>query len=296
VQTRDEQYRIPVKTKTYRITGVLVAFLIFGLIFIFRTTWENWLRENFSSWRYPGLVLGDSSLWKIGARSAGGKPIYFCEISSGKQVILVIGSIHGDERVTSDIVAKLADSCSHWKRESLENTLVFIPIANPDGYKLRLRTNANKVDINRNFPTKDWIPTSKADRYFPGPRPASEPETEFIMSLISQYSPRLIISVHMPLNMINYDGPAEDVANGMSLLNGYTVRKSIGYETPGSLGTYAGAERNIPVITLEVPDAPFEVVWQQNRQALFWALTDRGVPRGAESLSDPTSSNKPPQK
>lgn len=263
------------KKRTYKIAGLITVVLFVVLVFASRTTWVNWFREGTSTPGYPDLNLVDTCLWKIGATSAGGNPIRYCEIGSGINVILVIGCIHGDERVSGAVVAKLADSCSRSKPDSTDNKIVLLPIANPDGYKLKQRTNANKVDINRNFPTRDWNALSKADRYYPGPRPSSEPETKFIVNLISKFNPRLIVSVHMPLNMINYDGPAEVLANKMSALNGYSVHKSIGYETPGSLGTYAGVERGIPVITLELPDAPFEAVWPQNRQALFAAIRDR---------------------
>ncbi|MBY0385631.1 DUF2817 domain-containing protein, partial [bacterium] len=32
----------------------------------------------------------------------------------------------------------------------------------------------------------------------------------------------------------------------------YKIEETIGYPTPGSLGTYAGIERNIPTLTYEI--------------------------------------------
>ncbi|MEO8168307.1 MAG: M14 family zinc carboxypeptidase, partial [bacterium] len=116
------------------------------------------------------------------------------------------------------------------------------------------RTNARGVDINRNFPTKNWSPVAANNRYSPGPSPSSEPETRLVMDLIAQYEPRLIISIHGDLHMINYDGPAKEIAERM---------------TPGSLGTYAGVERNIPIITLELPPVGIDEAWEQNREALL---------------------------
>jgi len=54
--------------------------------------------------------------------------------------------------------------------------------------------------------------------------------------------------------------------------NGYPVSASIGYPTPGSLGTYAGVERKIPIITLELPRVDAEGGWEQNRSALLWVV------------------------
>ena len=38
------------------------------------------------------------------------------------------------------------------------------------------------------------------------------------------------------------------------MIMNYPVEESIGYPTPGSFGTYAGVERNIPTITLEMDE------------------------------------------
>ena len=144
------------------------------------------------------------------------------------------------------------------------NKLLFIPCLNPDGMQLNQRTNANGVDLNRNFPTKNWgEDTSKAGsnpaNYFGGPSPASEIETKFVVDIIEEYNPKLIISLHAPYKIVNYDGPAEEIAQKISNIIGYPVEASIGYPTPGSFGTYCGVERNIPTITLELDeDIPVE--------------------------------------
>ena len=53
---------------------------------------------------------------------------------------------------------------------------------------------------------------------------------------------------------MNYDGPARELADRISDIMDYPVEESIGYPTPGSFGTYAGVERNIPTITLEMDE------------------------------------------
>jgi protein MpaA len=68
----------------------------------------------------------------------------------------------------------------------------------------------------------------------------------------------------------NFDGPAEELARRMADKNGYPVRKSIGYPTPGSFGSWAGLDRQIPTITLELPhDQDGESAWSDNRDALL---------------------------
>ena len=130
---------------------------------------------------------------------------------------------------------------------------LFIPCLNPDGLQLGQRTNANGVDLNRNFPTKNWELTEK-NEFFGGEQPASEIETQFVIDIINAYQPETILTLHAPYKVVNYDGPAQDLAEQISEIINYPVEASIGYPTPGSFGTYAGIERQIKTLTLELDE------------------------------------------
>jgi protein MpaA len=62
----------------------------------------------------------------------------------------------------------------------------------------------------------------------------------------------------------------------MSKYNGYPVEGDIGYPTPGSLGTYYGKERDIPVITLETWYDTGEKAWQENAPGLKAVISAYG--------------------
>lgn len=159
--------------------------------------------------------------------------------------ILVVGVVHGDEPQGEDLINRYL--------AANESGMLFIPSLNPDGKQLGRRTNSNGVDINRNFPTKNWELTEK-NNYFGGETPASEIETKFLAEVIEEYKPKLILTLHTPYKIVNYDGPAKKISEKISEIIGYPVEESIGYPTPGSFGTYAGVERNIPTITLEMDE------------------------------------------
>ncbi len=160
--------------------------------------------------------------------------------------ILIIGVVHGDEPQGEELITRYLD-------KNGDSNLLFIPSLNPDGKILKTRTNAKGVDINRNFPTKNWELTEK-DNYFGGESPASEIETKFLVDIIDEFKPSAIITLHTPYKIVNYDGPAEELAEVISKIIDYPVEASIGYPTPGSFGTYVGVERNIPIITLEMDE------------------------------------------
>lgn len=184
-------------------------------------------------------------------------------------VLHLYSGMHGDEPEAVEFLNKF------WKAELLNRnlrnlTIIYFPEINPDGLKASTRGNANGVDINRNFPSRNWEPSSKEKKNFPGERVASEPETKAVMSLIDQFPPDAIISFHTWIPQVNFDGPAEKLSKLISEANGYVVTEHIGYPTPGSLGAYAGHDRNIPVVTLELPEhVAVAKYWERNSKALW---------------------------
>lgn len=160
--------------------------------------------------------------------------------------VLVIGVFHGDEPQGKFLIEE-------YLKENNDSRLLFIPCLNPDGMAQNTRTNANGVDLNRNFPTKNWELTEK-NEFFGGACAGSEIETRFIMKIIEKYNPHLILTLHAPFKVVNYDGDAEKISEKISQIINYPVEPSIGYPTPGSFGTYAGIERKIPTITLELDE------------------------------------------
>ena len=160
--------------------------------------------------------------------------------------VVVIGCFHGDEPQGKYLIEKYLET-------KQDTNLLFIPCLNKYGYEHNVRTNINGVDLNRNFPTKNWI-LSKKDNFYGGKEPASEEETRFIIDIIEKNKPKLILTLHAPYKVVNYDGPAKEIAEKISAIINYPIEESIGYPTPGSFGTWAGIERKIPTITLELDE------------------------------------------
>ena len=160
--------------------------------------------------------------------------------------ILVIGCFHGDEPQGKFLIEKYLEKNSGTK-------LVFIPCLNEYGFEHNVRVNENGVDLNRNFPTENWELTEQ-NEFFGGVTPASEKQTRFVIEIVEGIKPNLILTLHAPYKVVNYDGDAEKYAEKISEITGYPVKPSIGYPTPGSFGTWAGIEKKIPVITLELDE------------------------------------------
>ena len=224
----------------------------------------------------PAVVDTHVELTEVG-RSVEDRPLVMHVFGRGTCDLLVVGGIHGNEPGSAVVCEELVKYLRSNPAALLGRTVAVLPAANPDGLARRLRTNKNLVDLNRNFPASNWKKTRKGG-FYGGAFAASEPETHAMMDVLERLRPRAIISVHamaQPCN--NYDGPASELAQRMAVANGYPVRASMGYPTPGSLGTWAGVDRQIPIVTLELPARQRgEDAWEDNRNALLAAI-DRGT-------------------
>lgn len=193
--------------------------------------------------------------------------------SNTSKTILFIGVFHGEEPEGEPLIYNLIDEIEKNPELIKDNKILFIPCLNPDGKQYNTRGNCHGVDLNRNFPTKNWQLSKEKDGFYSGTAPASEIETKFLIKIIEENKPDLIITLHTPYKIVNYDGPAKEIAEKISELNSYPVQNDIGYPTPGSFGTYAGVERNIPVITLELPDkTDIETLWNENKEAFLYLV------------------------
>jgi protein MpaA len=183
--------------------------------------------------------------------------IYLHVFGSGRRTVMVMAGVHGDEPCGVEVVRNLTERLEGMGEGGLGDLrVVVMPLANPDGHALGTRKNANGIDINRNFATKDFGAgeNDASNKFYGGHTPASEPETHAIMGVISAYEPGLIISLHEPLACVNYNGPSVRIARRISKLTGLPAKGDIGYPCPGSMGTYYGLERRLPLITLELPE------------------------------------------
>jgi protein MpaA len=207
--------------------------------------------------------------------SVQNRPIPLYRFGDGPVGTLVIGGVHGDESGAIYIAQRLVELLQRGEATGLTEAVAVIPVANPDGAAAGKRTNARRVDVNRNFPAKNWG-TTRPGKYHGGVTAASEPETLAMKIAVEKYRPRRIVSIHSITRgreCNNYDGPGKALAEKMAVHNGYPVTGTIGYPTPGSFGSWAGIDLGIPVITLELPrELPGAKAWETNRQALLVAL------------------------
>jgi protein MpaA len=206
----------------------------------------------------------------IAGRTVRGRAIEYSIHGTGSQTVLILGAIHGDEPKSATLTGQLQKYLLSTPLPSKSVRVIVLPIANPDGLAAGTRGNTNGVDLNRNFPTANRVNCAEF-----GLRALTEPESVAIIRLIGLYKPSRIVSVHQPLSCVDYDGPAEGLAQAVASAGNLPVRR-LG-SMPGSLGSYAGETLNIPIITLELPTGTESldefVLWELYKHTLLTAIT-----------------------
>ena len=229
--------------------------------------------------------------WQSGGASVQGRPLVYAEFGNrqAENSTLIFATVHGDEITPLYLALELVHWLKDREKELVNTRVVVAPLVNPDGFlsKPRTRMNARGVDVNRNFMTGDWTKKAlsawkkkfKSDpRRFPGNEPSSEPETKFQEDLIRKIRPKKILSVHSPLNFLDYDGPSQltlekfptDYAKSCEKLK-KTLNAISGGFYPGSLGNYAGRELGIPTVTIELPSA------DPKKASFYWKKFSLGI-------------------
>ena len=190
--------------------------------------------------------------WRRVGGSVQGRPILMASFGSGKRRMLVIGGIHGSEFGAG--VAEQFASCLNANPAAVPAgvRVDVVACANPDGRAANKKGNADAVNLNGNFPTKNWKPQQYLTTTA-GPRAGSEPETQAIMRLLKARYVR-VISLHSQGGFVDYDGPdGVELASRVASAAGLPVKK-LGPVAmyAGSLGTYVPERYGIPVITVEL--------------------------------------------
>jgi protein MpaA len=190
--------------------------------------------------------------------------------------MLVVGDVHGNERAGEAIVARLRRSHPRGAQLWLVRT------ANPDS---RVRQNVHGVDLNRNFPWR-WRPGPRGT-YYPGPRPASEPETRALMRLVRRIRPQFAVYYHQHLRMVVREQGVDPAVE-----RAYARRVNLPLGTlPRYHGTAVGWENHVvpggSAFVVELPAGPARPAEARRHAAAVLALARVRFARHARRAGPP---------
>ena len=182
-------------------------------------------------------------------RSVQNRPLTFIRRGNPNGIrVLVVGVIHGDE------TAGLAVTDLLKKMDVPANVdLWILPELNPDGIFLKTRQNANKVDLNRNFPVR-WKPLGEVGFWqWAGTGPATEPEVLAMMKLGKVIQPQFNVWYHQDYFRISPGiGRDGDIRERYAILVDLPLLKIAGGTYSGTATMWADTLNNNDTVSLLV--------------------------------------------
>lgn len=234
---------------------------------------------------------------------------------------IVTGSIHAREYITTKLVMMLMVDLLDLMDEDSDFLIHFVPMINPDGvsisqmgkkgiksdfilsqveqiaqndgssiedreYLRQWKSNANGVDLNRNFDAKwdefEGNPYPSSERY-KGSFPGSENEAAALISLTQNYPIKKTISYHTKGNVIYWYfaqtgellEETENFATRISNSTGYVMDADFESLDPAGYKDWAIYQMKIPSITIEVgtgenpvSEHQIDEIYERNKEVL----------------------------
>jgi protein MpaA len=192
--------------------------------------------------------------------------------------------MHGNEKSSVHTLTSFIEDLERNSSNIPENkTVIVIPNSNPDGFVASTRTNANNVDLNRNFPAYDWtsgvyMPGNVFLEMGGGATPLSESESSVLASYTSGLSPRVVLTFHATGRAVfaNDAGDSKVLADLYAEKSGFTSFNSddsdsfFSYATTGEYEDWIHDKLNLPALLVELASVGNN---EFNRQkSALWAM------------------------
>jgi len=207
--------------------------------------------------------------------------------------VLLHGSIHGREHITTWLLMALAD---HQLQQGLPEDVCFhiIPMVNPDGvqvsqtgnlnelqkaiykrdkalgytklgqkaYASRWKANGLGIDLNRSFPA-GWETLNgrrkPSSELFPGAQPFDAVEAQLLREYTLKNSFAATVSVHSTGSIIYYDYGKKGTVNQQSKSFARAVRELTGYRLVGQSTVDGAGYKDWAIEELEIPSLTIEI-------------------------------------
>lgn len=238
--------------------------------------------------------IPSSKVWSFAGRTAcfqtttygtslRGRPLTAYIFGSSGPVTMYVGGIHGNEPSSSTLMKAWVGQLEANPGRLAGKRIVIIPSINPDGLAAGTRTNSRGVNLNRNFPTDNWVKSIKdtdgTHESGGGESPLSEPEASALAKLTTSYRPRLLLSFHAVGSITIGDpgGYSAGYAAKYASMVGYRDGTNSGnsnfdYNISGAYEDWTYSKAGIPSIVVEL--SSYTSVSSAGHYKALWAMLD----------------------
>lgn len=215
--------------------------------------------------------------------SVRGRPLTAYVFGTSGPVTMFTGGIHGNEPSSTTLMRAWFAELEAHPSQYAGKRVVVIPAINPDGLAAGTRANARGVNLNRNFPTDNWVKSIKdTDGNHPdggGESPLSEPEAAALAKLLTSYRPRLLLSFHAVGSLAIGDpgGYSAGYAAKYATLVGYRDGTNLGnanfdYNISGAFEDWSYRNAGVPSIVVEL--SSYTSVYSAGHTKALWAMLE----------------------
>ncbi|MBN2492150.1 MAG: DUF2817 domain-containing protein [Planctomycetes bacterium] len=180
--------------------------------------------------------------WSVEAR-----PIFAHIHGAGEETVLLVAGLHGDAPTGTQLVRQFMTQLAAEPGLLTGRRVVTLPLLNPDGRARGTRHNARDVDLERNFPTRNWRISAHG-----GSQPASEPETAALVLAVERYRPARVLQLRSPLFCVTSFADAGQLARRMAEACGHPLVTPRLPHPTGALASYLATDRRIPTVVLDL--------------------------------------------
>lgn len=201
--------------------------------------------------------------------SVEGQAIQAFRFGNGPRSVVLIGAIHGNEQNSAVLTRDLGNYfAAALNLLPPDTSLYLIPILNLDGFRAGTRQNAHGVDLNRNWPSRDWQPNTDDGTGLKvgagGSAPFSEPETAalaaWLLKLRDQAHGKLQVlfyhAAYPPAGLVLSGSVGEPVTRPIAAILGYKMAGEEGwtaYPVTGMAIQWC-ADQSIGCFEIELPN------------------------------------------
>lgn len=213
-----------------------------------------------TSWSYTSRTTCHTV--SVYGYSVRGSALLAYNFGASGPVTLYVGAIHGNEPSSSSLMQAWISDLEANPSLYSGRRVVVVPTINPDGVASGTRTNARGVNLNRNFPTDNWVKdindTDGSHKGGGGSKPLSEPEARALANLTTSLRPRLLVSFHAIGSLVVGDpggysaGYAARYASMVGYRNATGQGGTFDYDITGAYEDWTYAKQGIPSMVVEL--------------------------------------------
>lgn len=221
-------------------------------------------------------------------KSTNGEPIHLIKVGTGEIKILMWSQMHGNESTTTKAIFDLLNVFSEFTQDALIKnilgacTINIVPMLNPDGAKAYTRTNANRIDLNRDAKDLSEIESRVLRKHF------EEFQPDFCFNLHDQ---RTIFSAGenpFPATL-SFLTPSEDIERSVTRGREESMKvigaiyKDLSKHLPNRIGRYDDGYNvnctgdtfqnlGVPTILFEAGHSAEDYSREKTREYVFYAI------------------------